>query len=127
MRIEYPGHSYYLHTLDSITRELGGRYEQILVFVMRTGPKYPGNPCHFAGTNLQEVFRACLDRVWYLDKQQPCWQNKPIKWGLSLFIWLLEWRAARKHKRAIPGIHNSIFGKFCLECGHVGCKGECHA
>ena len=62
MKVIDPGHKYELAHLD-------GNGHEVLTFVKREGDGYPGNIDHHAGTNLQEVFRAALDRVKYLDNQ----------------------------------------------------------
>ena len=124
MRIVDPGHGYELLVLDA-------RYPDVhyyLPFVKREGEKYPGNVGTQGGTTLQEVFRACLDRLQYLDKQEQHPFNTVIMHGLKMFIWLLEVRAAKRHNRPTPdSLDEAVYGLLCEKCGHVGCKGECHA
>lgn len=119
MRIFNPGHTYICHTLD-------GDYNHIVQFVKREGEKYPGNVGSNAGTNLQELFRVCIDRLEYLQKQEECSENSIIIHDLKTAIWLLEMRAARRHKRVLQtGDFSSFHNRtFCPKCGHVGCEGD---
>jgi hypothetical protein len=123
LRVVDPGHVYRLQVLDGGEQQT----EQTLTFVKREGAKYPGNVGHHPGTNLQEVLRACLDRLQYLDTQIPCAENKFAQEGIKTAIMMLESRAANRHERTRPLMSTAIYGKTCVKCGHVGCNGECHA
>lgn len=116
MKVLDPGHCYQLLCLD-------GDYEQILQFVKREGPGYPGNVGTSAGTNLQSVLRACIDRVRYLQQQIPCAENVVIDDLLTRAVHLLEERAAVRHGRSYP--HSDIFAcsaPLCPQCGHTDCE-----
>ena len=39
----------------------------------------------------------------------------------------LERKAARIHGRDIKFTDKPELMEFCSKCGHIGCKGECHA
>lgn len=116
-----PGHMFELQSLDNFQ----GQPPIQLVFVKREGEKFPGNVGHHYGTNLQEVLRACIARIAYLDGQIPDDRNKIAAGHLGRVIFLLEDRAAQRHGRKPPSPFEAIFGEACADCGHVGCKGSC--
>ncbi len=119
MTVIDPGHHYALSLLD-----YGENAHTAIRFVKRSGQKYPGNGHDiYPGTTLQEVLRACLDRVKYLDRQKRHWTNWIVRGCLALTICCLELRAALRHGRMIP--MRPITGKQCWQCLHVGCSGEC--
>jgi len=115
MKVIDPGHHYALNVLD-----YGPDAITSIRFVKRVGPKYPGNVGASSGTTLQEVLRACHDRLGYVGRQLPCWQTTACRWLLGLVVWLLEWRAARRHGRLIPCMREAVYGYTCWRCGHVG-------
>ena len=114
-----PGHRYELLTLD-------GEEKQILQFVKREGEKFPGNEGTACGTTLQEVIRALIDRVDYLNNQVPDQDNVEAIGHLAASLFLFEKRAARRHNRTTPPILEILNGPFCDKCLHAGCKGGCH-
>lgn len=111
-----PGHFYALDLID-------GRGETFLRFVKREGKGYPGNVGSYAGTNMQEVLRALIDRTKYLDNQIPHPSNKIIVYLLRSCIHKLERRAAERHGRllkmpyGLPIEHIPV----CRTCGHIAC------
>lgn len=115
-----PGHSYRLYSLD-------GDQSIELTFVKREGPGYPGNVGAHPGTNLQEVLRACIDRLEYLHAQIPDTRTIGAGTCLRLAMSLLEHRAADRHGRPDPSIQgfSVVSDDFCTTCGHVGCDGDC--
>ena len=115
MTVIDPGHYYSLLRLDA---DKGG--DLTLRFVMRVGDKYPGNKNTYPGTTLQEVLRACLDRVGYLHRQKRHWSNCFVYCFISFSIWFLELRAAHIHKRRVPNLLEAIHGTCCPKCLHVG-------
>jgi len=122
MKVIEPGHVYSLQTLDDPENGM-----LLLVFVRRVGDKYPGNPPpSHGGTTVQEVLRACIDRLNYVNNQQPSTYTLEAKEHLEEAFWLLERRAAaragRKFNQYLPEILNE---PTCSKCGHVQCKGEC--
>lgn len=125
MKILDPGHDYELNTFDAITPR--GLTHPPLRFMKRKGPKYPGNDSHYPGTNLQEVFRVCIDRLRYLDNQEHHESNGIIIYELRMAIWLLEMRAAERHKRQLaPNSFDDIEKQpTCPNCGHVQCESDC--
>jgi len=127
MRIDDPGHEFMLRWLDT-EKETEAR----LIFVKRVGDGYPGNepPAH-PGTNCQEVIRALIARVQYLDKQIPHVENRTILYALRLALYSFELRAAERHGRLEAferEFNRSVIETYatCAKCGHVGCGGECH-
>ena len=112
MRVIDPGHTYALGVLDGDTA-------MVLEFVKREGPLYPGNVGTQCGTTLQEVLRACLDRIEYLDQQIPDENNAIVRFNLRSSIIALERRAAQRHSRQMPD--DPIYGALCQHCLHVGC------
>ena len=124
MEVIDPGHVYRFSCLDVPLDALSNK--EMLFFVKRMGKGYPGNKTAHAGTTLQEVFRGCLDRAVYLNSQQGHWTNWFLIRFIKLSIWMLEIRAALRHKRKIPGINESVYGAVCEGCLHVGCVGKHH-
>ncbi len=123
MKVVDPGHVFVLDQLDDDGR---GAQPTALVFVKREGEGYPGNVGHHAGTNLQEVIRALISRVKYLDAQIPHENNTQLLVNLRHSLWLLEQRAAERHGRPFaiswaPGIEDL---PTCKVCGHIGIHGE---
>lgn len=122
MRELESGHIYQLQTLD-------GEAAQILIFVKRIGEKYPGNllPAH-QGTTVQEVLRSCVARLLYVNNQLPNEHTHLARLNIEGAIFELESRAAELAKRdAGFSIHEAVYGTTCSKCGHIQCKGECHA
>jgi rubrerythrin len=122
MQVRDPGHKYALDQLDDVDN-----HRLRLDFVKRMGEKYPGNKTSSPGTNLQEVFRACIDRICYLNNQERDWRNETIIHDLRMAIWLLEVRAAERHNRKLS---SDIFDKIekestCRFCGHICCGETC--
>lgn len=125
MKVLDPGHDYELAHLD-------GDGVSFLTFVKREGEGYPGNVGHWEGTNLQEVLRALIDRVRYLDGQICHRRNGTVLRALQIAMWELEARAAERHDRYSDfiGAHDvsQIEGYgTCPTCGHVGCDESCHS
>ncbi len=117
MRVIDPGHE---HVLDS----LDGDLPQTLTFVKREGPMYPGNVGHHPGTTTQEVLRACVERLRYVNRQIPCPETETAMALLMAAIHLLEARAALRHGRPAPSLFDAVDGRTkCSACGHVGCPG----
>jgi hypothetical protein len=131
MKIIDPGHVYDLDWLDGDpdTRGLGPRIdmaENRLIFVKREGDGYPGNVGHHPGTNMQEVLRALIDRVKYLDRQIPHPRNETVISNLRHSLWCLEQRAAERHGRTWdPTWWEIELQPTCPKCGHIGCRGGC--
>jgi hypothetical protein len=86
MRVVDPGHHYELERID------GGGYER-LVFVKRRNLY---NKDSYAGTNCQDVIRALIDRVQFLDNQEPHRNNPVIIKHLRLALTGFETRALEK-------------------------------
>lgn len=142
MKVLDPGHRYELDWLDvepGLTAQaLEGSGCADLIFVKREGPGYPGNVGRHAGTTIQEVLRACIDRVKYLDAQIPDIYNQDVLDFLRLAIKRLEQRAAKRHHRRLEDWDpsNSVSTcdgvmiedlDTCPKCLHIGCSGDCHA
>ena len=137
MKVIDPGHVYNLDWLDGDPQqrcdwkdgvgEGNVAPENRLTFVKREGPGYPGNVGRHPGTNIQEVLRALIDRVKYLDAQVPHQSNVLVLNALRRAIFNLEVRAAERHGRldafSVPAAIE--LEPTCAKCGHVGCGGEC--
>lgn len=120
MKVLDPGHVYELGHLD-------GPGTSILTFVKREGDGYPGNVGHHEGANLQEVLRALIDRVHYLDDQIHDTTNDDVVANLRVALWFLETRAAIRHGRTLSVPIAFIEQQpTCAKCGHIGCGGGCH-
>ncbi len=115
MRVIDPGHIYALPNLD-------GPGEQIRTYVKREGPGYPGNIGNHPGSNLQEGWRADIDRLKYLNSQVPDPVNELAIENLRLAILLLEHRAAKRHGRIWEVVKGEIeLIPTCPKCGHIQC------
>ena len=112
MQVADPGHWYKLRSLD-------GGESQDLIFVKREGLGYPGNIGHHPGTILQEVWRASIERLKYVDAQisHPC--NERAIACLRYALELLEKRAAERHGRSIAVQTGPIELWETQENGHV--------
>ncbi len=119
MRVIDPGHVYALENLD-------GERDNLLTFVKREGPGYPGNVGHFPGTTTQDVLRCLIERTKYVDNQIHDEANDAVLADLRDAIWALEERAARRHGRTfdvpVEGIEDL---PTCGKCHHIGCEGGC--
>lgn len=91
MRVIIPGHRYEMDVLD-------GSKKEVIDFVMRYGPGYPGNKEWFSGTLMQEVLRVLIDRTKYLNNQVYSPVNPVCIFLYRVALNLLEWRATRRHK-----------------------------
>ncbi len=127
MRVIDSGHEYALTHLD-------GLGESVVTFVKREGAGYPGNVGSHEGTTLQECWRAEIERLKALDKQDACFENKLALRNLRDNIRYLEERAARRHNRRPDwrlyeknGTTNDSIEHLpvCSKCGHIGCSGAC--
>lgn len=117
MRVVTPGHYYMLAQID-------GNREEPLVFVQRVGKGYPGNESAYAGTNCQEVCRALINRLQYLNGQIPDDRNDEAIEHIRSVIRLLEYRAAERHHRPMPNMSGPVeLLSTCDKCGHIGCEG----
>ena len=95
MKVIDPGHKYELQTID-------GNESSVLTFVKREGKGYPGNVGHYSGTIIQEVLRACIDRLKYVDAQIPDNNNPIVIHDLRTALYHLEIRAANRHGKSMP-------------------------
>lgn len=120
MQILDQGHKYELATLD-------GGLPQTLTFVKRhdeeNPQKYPGNENSYPGTTMQNVIRALLNRFRYVNKQHGCLENIIAIQCLRFTLWLLEFRAARRHRKLLLKSFSFVeFKPMCIKCGHTFCK-----
>lgn len=111
-----PGHEYKLPSFD-------GELAQTITFLKREGEGYPGNVGSHAGTTLQCVLRACLDRVEYLHAQIPHENNYGIVSHIRHALLLLEQRAAERHgiNPMSLTLTSASENPLCGVCGHVTC------
>lgn len=124
MKVIDPGHMYALDELDADYV----RKPVYLEFVKRMGENYPGNLTAHAGTTMQEVLRALIDRASYVNNQIPCAETQAVIGLLQTAILLLEQRAARRHGRTLELTVLDFIQEraTCMKCGHIGCEGSCH-
>ena len=119
IEVAVAGHEYKARVLDGEEGQMA-----LIRFVMRNDPpdKYPGNDDAFPGVIIQELLRAILDRMDYLDKQNPCDENKWIMGHLREAFMGLEIRAHRRHDTAMPELDAPIETyEPCPTCGHIFC------
>ena len=126
MIIHDPGHKYQLEMYNG--NYMSGDKDVILTFMKREGKGYPGNVGRYAGTNVQEVLRALIDRIEYLDNQIHDDRNDAILENLRRSLYMLEERAADRHRRQFSNIilHDIERYPTCPICGHIGCSLERH-
>jgi hypothetical protein len=125
VKIVDPGHKYELASLD-------GHLHQELTFVKRCDrlhpERYPGNTNAYPGATLQEVMRALIDRLKYVQNQIPCIENRIIISLLRQSIYLLEARAKNRKRKVLKLTEDELeqIEKFetCKKCGHILCN-EC--
>lgn len=117
MEIIDPGHKFLLEGYD-------GGEPQMLVFMKREGAGYPFNVGHHSGTNCQEVIRALIERVKYLQHQVACDENEQIIQLLRESLRLFEKRAARRRGQTLPHSVREDFELLptCTKCGHIACS-----
>lgn len=123
MRIIDPGHFYLLNNLDD-------NGQTLLRFVKRMGDAYPGNTSAYAGTTTQEVLRALIDRIKYVDNQHAWPENQEVIDHLRIALVGLEMRAARARNELVEfckycddnSTKNFEDLPTCDKCGHIGCK-----
>lgn len=112
-----PSHCYILNSID-------GYKLNTLTFVKRIGENFPNNTGKgYAGTTLQIVVRVLIDRINYLQKQKWCVENYLIICLLRSVIWLLEFRAARRHGILLIKSPKTVTDTtICSKCGHTVCE-----
>jgi hypothetical protein len=120
VKVHDPGHVYELENLDDPDNKFP---RVVLCFVKREGDGYPGNVGSHPGTNIQEVLRALIDRVHYLNNQVADTSNLMVIDDLRHALRALELRAARRHSRQPPEFQFDLETQpFCSHCGHIGCS-----
>lgn len=118
MRILDAGHRYEADGFDG-----GG--PQYIQFFKRVGPKFPFNAgTPLGGTNCQEILRILIDRVDYLQRQNPCAESEAISALLKTALMLFETRAARRRDQTLvlADLMACVRGATCSECGHINCQ-----
>lgn len=120
MEVMDPGHKFLLQAYDN-------GEPQVLVFMKREGTGYPFNLGHHSGTNCQEVIRALIERVKYLQYQVACEKNEQIIKLLRECLRLFEERAAERRGQMLPELLREDVESLptCPSCGHVGCASHC--
>lgn len=133
MKVIDPGHYYELANLDAPPGSCWA-----LRFVKRVGDKYPGNePPSYPGTTSQEVIRAVIDRIKYVDAQidrtdlvsgYGHYTNSSVMYHLREALRWLEVRAAHERgdvaaQRAIEQMPVLLEDEpICEGCGHIMCN-----
>jgi hypothetical protein len=116
MEVIDTGHEYRLHHLD-------GAGCQVLRFVKREGAKFPKNLNSYAGTTSQDVIRCLLERTRYVQSQIFALETAMVIVLLSLSLWVLEFRAARRNRMLY--LHSPVFAEnapMCEQCSHTVCR-----
>ncbi|HVX56446.1 MAG TPA: hypothetical protein VHA37_01830 [Candidatus Saccharimonadales bacterium] len=120
MKVIDPGHIYELDILDGYLVRGGGHLRFI------RWPDYPHNQqSPHPGTTSQEVIRALIDRVQYLDQKQPSRHNVTVVDSLRIALLALEMQACeqrgRHGKRLISVPEEIELAPTCKVCGHIQC------
>lgn len=120
MRVLDQGHLYELAELD------GGEINSFssLRFVKRVGDRFPGNVSPaYAGTTMQEVLRALIDRAEYVNRQIPCAETEASIALMEAALLLMEIRAKRvKGKNLdVATVDSVVHAATCPHCQHVLC------
>lgn len=115
MEIIDTGHKALLTSFD-------GNFCQVLTFVKRKGPNYPGNTTSYPGTITQEVLRVLIHRTEYVQNQKFCPENVIVRTLLITCLFLLEHRHQRKHNinKRLPFQKVHLL-ETCPKCGHIHC------
>ncbi len=140
MKAYDPGHAYELDCISLSSGRLCS-HKQCLTFVKRIGDKYPGNDgCAYDGPTTQEVLRALIDRLGYVNSQKYSDYNGSVISMLRESIVLLELRAADELVAESTGDDlRSAAARFdrildldcesaielvpaCAVCGHIMCE-----
>ena len=124
MKVIDPGHCYILDTLDKDVSPAGYICDQ-LAFVKRIGEKYPGNDRAYPGTTIQDVCRALIDRLKYVNNQERCGETEVCITYARKIIVELESRAAKRHGRKVHLSFDVENMPTCKLCGHIGCNETC--
>ena len=67
----------------------------------------------------------CFGTGYYQTDGQICPCTEVVGEKIAQAIWLLECRAADRHKRPRPTVIQALANETCNLCGHVGCEGNC--
>lgn len=111
MRVIEPGHVYAMANVD-------GDGEQRIQFVRRRGERAELLRTFTAGVLSQELLRVLIDRVRYLNDEDPCDEDVQILHKLRDCLRLFESRAARRtiEKMPMPELADA-----CPICHHLLC------
>jgi hypothetical protein len=130
MRILDSGHLYALHHLEDAG-------EQLLRFVKRSGGP-ASYDAEYAGTTCQEVLRALINRLTFVDALLPAIENRQALEAARVCLWALEARAYRRRQQGDSRIHAQHdsappvpFSQEQIEtyppcswCGHIFCDND---
>jgi hypothetical protein len=124
MKVLDSGHLYELDQYDAPLSVV-----ILLPFMKRVGEGYPGNEAPArGGTNCQEVLRALIDRVKYLDGQDHSGENYMILHHLRQALLGFEERAAHRKGNTFTEFYSDKpeLVPYCSKCGHMkpGCDHE---
>ncbi len=118
MKVVDPGHVYKLDEVD-------GNFRQELCFVKRVGVAYPGNKGEpHAGVQTQEVLRALIDRMAYVEGQKHHHYNRLVLNHLRQSIYILEQRVRDERDQeplAYDETREIELKPTCPTCGHILC------
>jgi hypothetical protein len=113
MRIEDPGHIYFVQNVD-------GSGEQRIRFVRRrdSNAELLKTDSREEGILAQELVRVLIDRTLYLNAEAPCVENVSIVNDLRNVLVNFEARAARRtiEKKSMPER-----ATVCRTCQHILC------
>ena len=120
MKVVDSGHKYELEVFD--TEEVEATLP--LVFVKRNDPR---NEDAYPGTIIQEVLKALIERLEYVNRQFPCAETESVLHMMKTSLLLMEIRANRLYGRFLHlNREDDILGlQTCRRCGHTQCEGEC--
>lgn len=111
MRIIEPGHVYAMANVD-------GDGEQAVWFVRRRDERAELLPVFTPGVLSQELLRVLIDRVRYLNDEDPCDEDVRIIANLRDCLRLFEARASR---RTIEKMPMPEMAEACPICHHLLC------
>src|SRR5260221_9597426 len=117
MKCTDPGHRYELDVLDG--QNMVSKHA--LQFVKRMGENYPGNESINPGVTIQEILRACIDRLYYVNNQIRCPASEAAIYNLRVAIWELEVRAKRIKQNTLnlPTIKEIESIPTLMSFGHI--------
>jgi hypothetical protein len=121
MEITDPGHSYRLRLYWP---DGGTSYTTLPIhFIKKEGEKFPGNVGSYSGTLTQEVLRALIDRLLYVNNQKHSRYTSLAIAALRMAFYELEQRVRDERDQPVLDVDIDFIEHYaaCNVCGHIIC------